>query len=212
MTILALTLIGMRMVILLLIAVSLQSVFAPKDHPLESHGLLLISFAYFLGIMYYFVQEAFKRLKVTLHRPSIVILLDAICTPFMYLRIGPWRRVSDITTALPDAMKATKLTQLHFEGIHKNKKINADADSSYLERYQVARQLGLEKSGAKLSPAGHLVLQNNLANRVVIRLNFVEYLKKHPKVVRGLLLLLFCDLWIFSNRNKTDCFKPFTVR
>eukprot|EP00597_Dinobryon_sp_UTEXLB2267_P005955 CAMPEP_0170079764 /NCGR_PEP_ID=MMETSP0019_2-20121128/16058_1 /TAXON_ID=98059 /ORGANISM="Dinobryon sp., Strain UTEXLB2267" /LENGTH=407 /DNA_ID=CAMNT_0010293373 /DNA_START=253 /DNA_END=1476 /DNA_ORIENTATION=+ len=61
----------------------------------------------------------------------------------------------------------------------KSKKV----DFSFIERYQTARKIGLERSKAKFSPAGHAFIQSNFASRIAFRLRFVDYLKRHPRVL-----------------------------
>ena len=59
---------------------------------------------------------------------------------------------------------------------------NDDDKAGFIERYTVARQLGLKRSNAEYSPTGYVLALNTLQRRMEDRLRLVEYLNNHPEV------------------------------
>ena len=54
--------------------------------------------------------------------------------------------------------------------------------ASFIERYSIARQWGLQRSKAKYSPTGYVLALNTLQRRMEDRLRIVDYMNKHPEV------------------------------
>lgn len=157
------------------VAVSAQSLLIPGVKSMDfEQSALLVSYSLFLCLVYYYVNDIMMRLKKSPRRASIMVALDALCAPLMALKVGPYKRGSDHITMLPDAMKQYKLTQLEF-----NQKANA-GENLFLQRYAQNRSEGLHKSGLKISPFGHLVLQQRITMALGDRLQFIDYLKTHP--------------------------------
>lgn len=109
--------------------------------------------------------------KQSPHRPVIGILIDMVCfIPFM-LGLGPWSRPNDIRTGVEQAMKETGLSDF---GKSDHEKV--------IERYEVARRYGMERSQGKWTPFGYFVSGEMLKKRMVTKLQFVDYLKKHSSI------------------------------
>jgi len=112
-----------------------------------------------------------KKRSSSPHRPFLTVLLDTICEFFQYFKLGPWAKGSDISTGMELAIKRCGLTDL-----------GTTTNFDFIKRYEVARSVGLKKSKAKFSPVGHYFIQESLTRRIEIRLQLVDYLKKHPNI------------------------------
>eukprot|EP01035_Chromulina_nebulosa_P016957 gene16957-22449_t len=84
-------------------------------------------------------------------------------------KIGPWKRHNIYTTI----RESIAQTGLHDFGGDK---------TTFIERYAVARTLGLERSKAKFSPIGIPIVNLVVRKRIKMRLLLVDYFKKHPHV------------------------------
>eukprot|EP01040_Poterioochromonas_malhamensis_P015702 gene15702-17627_t len=123
-----------------------------------------------LGIVGFLVIRFIKRRKENSHRPLLTCVLDTLCEIPAALKIGPWADVPNVEAALKMAIETTKCTDFGFE------------DRGFIQRYDVAKKVGLAKSGAKYSPAGFPIIQPVLAERFSSRLLLIDYLKKHPSI------------------------------
>lgn len=123
-----------------------------------------------LGIVGFLVIRFIKRRKENSHRPLLTCVLDTLCEIPAALKIGPWADVPNVQAALKMAIETTKCTDFGFE------------DRGFIQRYDVAKKVGLAKSGAKYSPAGFPIIQPVLAERFSSRLLLIDYLKKHPSI------------------------------
>lgn len=108
-------------------------------------------------------------------RPFVALLFDTLCYIPYKLKILKWGNGNDIHSCLQMAIKATNLVNL-------GRLI--DNDHQFLERYASARKLGLARSQAQYSPFGYLLTQTTLTRRLTSRLNFMNYLLKHPRITR----------------------------
>ena len=108
-------------------------------------------------------------------RPFATTIFDTLCYIPYSLKIFKWGRGNDIHTCLQIAIQATGLFNLG---------LIVDNDHQFLERYALARKLGLARSRAQYTPFGYLLTQTTLTRRLTIRLNFMNYLLKHPRITR----------------------------
>lgn len=115
----------------------------------------------------------YKRLKSSPHRPTLTNFLDALVEIFAALKVGPWSQPCDIHTAMKRAIKETGLSD-----------IGTTTNFEFLKRYDTSRNIGTEKSKAVISPAGAYFMGENLTKRFKNRLYFVDYLKKHPSILK----------------------------
>lgn len=106
------------------------------------------------------------------HRTTLTCFLDACCELFSYLRVGPWADPPTIQTSMKNAMKNTKLSDWG----------GKDNNFNFVTRYSRVREVGMAKSGAKLSPIGGYFTQQALDRRMECRLKLVDYFKRHPNL------------------------------
>ena len=132
------------------------------------HYLVYATVGYTLIVLTDSVVRKLREKK----KPYITCLLDSSLAICSYLGISHWGRPNDITTAVQNAMKKTKLNDLGGN----NKGVEM------ISRYTVVRNIGLEKSKARYSPLGHYIAMEVLQKRMECRLQFIEYLKKHPTI------------------------------
>lgn len=175
---LTITLAVIRIITILFIAVLSQSYvdWMPSEVSLGDGELTtMVCVPVFLAILYYFAQDAAKRLAANAKRPSIVILLDTLLAPLMALKLGPFKTGCDLESCIPAAMKQVKLTEFNFTGM--------STDNVFLTRFTTSHTKGKEMSGVEISPAGHLIVQSSHTRRLGERLRLVEYAKKHPNII-----------------------------
>jgi len=118
-----------------------------------------------------------RKIFVCPTKPLLTCILDAALVIPYYFKLGPFKEPNDVNQAVLLAIKSTKLSD--FSGGHDTSKDT----SSFIERYQIARRFGLERSQAVYSPTGYLITLNTLQKRMESRLLLVEYIKKHPEVL-----------------------------
>lgn len=112
--------------------------------------------------------DVFRRKSQSPNRPVVTCVIDSLCNIFLVLKLGYWSQPNDIQCAIKDAVRITKLDD--FGG------------SEFVERYAIARKIGLQRSKAKYTPFGYALCRNVLTKRMQRKLEFVAYLKKHPSV------------------------------
>ena len=112
----------------------------------------------------------YARRRLAKQKPWRTCFLDVLAEIPYAIGRGPWQR-NDIDAAIKSAKRVTGLSDL-----------GGDGGVGMLLRYQTARRVGLEKSKAKYSPAGFAVVFGTIHRRIVTRLRFVDFLKKHPSV------------------------------
>lgn len=108
-------------------------------------------------------------------RPFVTTIFDTLCFVPYKLKILLWGQGNDVFSCLRAAVKETGLVNL-------GKLI--DGDHAFLERYATARKVGMAKSKAEYTPFGYLLTQKTLTRRLTVRLNFMNYLMKHPRITR----------------------------
>eukprot|EP01031_Cornospumella_fuschlensis_P027489 gene27489-33194_t len=105
-------------------------------------------------------------------RPILTVFLDALFDLPAVFKIGFWKHPFSISYAITEAIKETRLTEFGF-----------DENGEFVERYELTRKHGLDKSGAVISPAGHVLGQQAFLKKMRERLFFVDFLKRHPSVL-----------------------------
>lgn len=108
-------------------------------------------------------------------RPLVTSIFDTLCYIPYTFKLFMWGQGNDIHACLQNAIKVTGLTDL-------GKVI--DNDHQFLERYALARKIGLTRSRAEYTPFGYLLTRATLTKRLATRLNFMDYLSKHPRITR----------------------------
>jgi hypothetical protein len=121
------------------------------------------------GALIFLVRFIIRR-RANSNRPVLTILLDTLVEIPAALKIGPWKEPPNVHTALEMAFKETGLTDL------------GTTDMGFVERYAVAKTVGLERSHVRYSPMGTYVIQNSIMQRFTYRLRLVDYFKKHPSI------------------------------
>jgi len=119
------------------------------------------------------IVRLYVRIRLNPSRPALTSILDTLFQYLQFLKVGPWAKNPDIHQAIKWALKSSK---------SKNFWIDDNHDSRFIDRYDVVRNIGLRESKAKYSPAGHFFVLRALTQRMIVRLNFVDYWKKHPKI------------------------------
>lgn len=134
------------------------------------------------GILAFTLYEFVKRKFMSPGKPLVTCLIDAALRLPSVLRLGPYGRSNDINEAVTQAIRDTGLSDFT---IPKKSKVTPSDSSTekFIERYSVARNIGLERSGCRYSPSGYVLALNTLKKRFEIRLRMVEYIKKHPQVM-----------------------------
>lgn len=112
------------------------------------------------------------RRKVNSNRPFLACILDTLFDLPAALKIGPWAEPPNVRAAVQLAIKSTNLNDF------------GTNDMGFIDRYALAEEVGLKKSGSKFSPAGALIFQPTLAERFAYRLKLVEYFKKHQSIAK----------------------------
>jgi hypothetical protein len=97
--------------------------------------------------------------------------LDALCELPATLRLGSWANEPSIRNALHAAKKRTGLSDPGPGG-----------ELDFVNRCSVSKKVGLQLSKAKYSPAGQVVYFEGCVGRMVDKLRFIDYLKKHPDI------------------------------
>lgn len=138
-------------------------------------GLYCIVFVF----LFYIVLNAIKRKYFSSHaKPLITCFIDAFLSIPFFFKLGAFGRPNDIHEAVVQAIKSTGLSD--FVGTSHNIET-----AGFIERYDMSRKLGLERSGAEYSPSGYLLALSTLTRRLEVRLQFVEFLKKHPEISKN---------------------------
>jgi hypothetical protein len=104
-------------------------------------------------------------------RPFLTVILDTLCEVPSLLKMGLWRSAPDVNHAVSEAIKQTSLTDFGFND-----------NGAFIQRYDVTRKIGMKKSQACYSPAGHAIIQHTFVKKMKDRLLFVEYIKRHPSL------------------------------
>jgi len=142
----------------------------------DSNHVLLASGGIVIGLIIYFFISVFIYLRRrSPKRPIVTSIFDTLCYIPYNLQLFKWGRGNGIHSCLQIAIQATGLVNL-------GQIMNNDHD--FLERYAVARQLGLARSRAEYTPFGYLFTQVTLTRRLTTRLHFMDYLLKHPRITR----------------------------
>jgi hypothetical protein len=102
-------------------------------------------------------------------KPSGALLIDSFLDLFRMLGVGPYSKGSDIGTALIEAAKSTGLSD------YGNTEL-------MVKLYETTRNVAVARSSAKYSPVGHFLAQRMIVKRMEIRLQMIDYIRKHPKV------------------------------
>mmetsp|Transcript_22397 Transcript_22397/g.27365 ORF Transcript_22397/g.27365 Transcript_22397/m.27365 type:complete len:501 (-) Transcript_22397:104-1606(-) len=98
--------------------------------------------------------------------------LDALFYIPCNLKLGIYRTPCDIDTAIKDAMAKTGLSDFDDDGSH-----------SFANKYRLSRNIGMQQlHKAHHSPFGFIVEKIVLSKRMELRLQLVDYLKKHPSI------------------------------
>jgi len=114
------------------------------------------------------------RIRRNPSRPTLTCILDTLCQYLLLLKVGPWADNPDIHHAIKRALNYSNLKDFWID--------DCNRDSRFIDRYDVVRTVGLRESQAKYSPAGHFYVLQALMRRMIVRLNFVDYWKKHPSI------------------------------
>lgn len=125
-----------------------------------------------IGLVSIFSVRYFYRKRNSSNRPPLTVFLDTLLDLPYFLKLGPFSKEPTIEYAVEKALKTTKLNDF------------GTRTTDFIHRYKVAREVGLAKSGAKFSPLGHIVVQSTMTQRVVNRLNLVNYLKNHSDILK----------------------------
>jgi hypothetical protein len=99
--------------------------------------------------------------------------MDSLCEPLMFVNVGTWSTAPDVHVAMKIAMKETGLTDW---GTKNDFGFSSATTLS-------ARAIGLKNSTAKFSPIGHYYVLQSLTRQMATRLQFSDYLKKHPQIL-----------------------------
>jgi hypothetical protein len=126
----------------------------------------LIVGALFLALLVRFIV----RRVYSPNRPIITCFLDTILDIPAALRIGPWAEKPNIQTCIKMAINTTGLTDFGTD------------DMRFIDRYDVTKRVGMERSKTSYSPAGHHIIQQSVSQRFAYRLRLVDYFKKHPEI------------------------------
>lgn len=122
------------------------------------------------------VFNTIYRKKTSSIKPTLICVLDSLLDPFYYLRLFVWGRGNDIHNAVQHARESTGLTAIADELAKDPDHIQA------VKRYDLARKLGLERSKMRYSPTGYAMVQHALSLRMMAKMQFIDYLRRHPKV------------------------------
>lgn len=122
------------------------------------------------GIFLVLVARFLHRRSQSPHRPLLTCILDTLFEIPAAFKLGPWKDTPNVEVGLKLAFEQTGLTDLGSE------------DRGFVERYMVAKNVGLERSGVVYSPMGRFVIRQSIAERFVYRLQLVDYFKKHPSI------------------------------
>lgn len=117
------------------------------------------------------VVDILRRKSLAQSKPWLTCVLDTLFYIPHVMEIGPWGEPNDINTAIVKAIKATGLKDV------------GSTECAFMARYSTARTAGYRNAKATYSPTGYLIALNSLQKRMEMRLKFVDYLKKHPKVL-----------------------------
>jgi hypothetical protein len=124
------------------------------------------------GVVGSILLSFIRRISTSPNRPAFTCFMDSLCEPFMFLKVGSWSTAPDVHAAMKIAMKETGLTDWGTKN-----------DFGFSQRYNTVRTIGLKKSKAKYSPVGHYYVLQSLTRRMATRLQFFDYLKKHPQIL-----------------------------
>ena len=108
------------------------------------------------------------------NRPIIACYLDILISSARFINMGTWGKDNDILAALKNAIKEFnfKITDLG----------GKDNGERMIQKYNITRKLGLERSEAKYTPLGSYISLISLTERMKTRLGLVDYFKKHQSV------------------------------
>jgi hypothetical protein len=88
--------------------------------------------------------------------------------------MGKWGKDNDILSSLENAIKYYKFKLTDLGG--------KDNGEKMIERYNITRKLGLERSEAIYTPLGSYMTLISLSERMKTRLGLVDYFKKHKNI------------------------------
>lgn len=126
---------------------------------------------YVVGGVVAFLGRWYWRVQKSPHRPALTCLLDTMCEVPYLLRLGPWNCQPTIKTALRIAKHRSKLTD-----------VGPGGEVDFVAKSDIAWKTGFKESGVKFSPAGHVVYLEGMVTRMIDKLKFVDYLKRHPDI------------------------------
>lgn len=138
----------------------------------DIHILKYFCFSVITIWLFHVFYEVIKRkFYLNRHRTWAVTIIDAILTLPQSLHFFPWSHSNDIYAIIKDAMLETKLTDF------------GTNNSSYLvQRFALVREVALEKLKAVYNPPGYYIIYLALKKRFITRLQFIEYMKLHPRI------------------------------
>lgn len=129
--------------------------------------LLTFSLIIVSGIIY----DTVTRKQKSGIKPWLACLLDALFAFPELFGVGPFKKDAlYMNTIIADQKKSLKMNDLGGE------------EEEITKRHDPLIDIGLVKSNAHVSPFGAYILISSLAKRIKLRLELIDYLKKHPKV------------------------------
>lgn len=132
---------------------------------LKAIAIIVVAFTFRL------ILETRKRQSRNPHKRLVSCFLDTLCAYPKMFGISPWNKQHDIYIALKNAKQITGLTDL-----------GGDDQKTFIERYNVTRNIGLQRCKAAYTPLGELMLSRSIQQRMVTRLTSMDYLKRHPSI------------------------------
>lgn len=129
-------------------------------------GILILSNIIFFNI----IRNKYRNPK----RPVLACFLDIIISVLQFLRIGVWGKENTILSSLQSAVQFHKYKLTDLGGI--------DNGAKMLQRYDITRKLGLERSEAKYTPLGYHITLVSLTERMKTRLGLIQYFKEHKNI------------------------------
>jgi hypothetical protein len=133
--------------------------------------LSTLIFSFVVLIVSGIIFDTLSRKQASGVKPWAACFLDALYAFPRLFGVGPWKADAlYVKTIIADQKHI--LQKFDFGG----------DEEEMICRYDPLIDVGLVKSKAQVSPFGAHVLVGSLSKRIKLRLELVDYLKKHPKV------------------------------